>query len=107
LFHNDGGGKFTDVTKAVNIRSEKGCSVSRSFDFDHDGGLDLYISAKPALGRTTSVWRNNGNNTFTDVSAETALGKEATGAGVVASDFNNDRVMIFVLAGAQWVRPIC
>src|SRR5438445_421205 len=99
LFHNDGGGKFTDVTKAVNIRSEKGCSVVTFVDFDHDGDLDLYISAKPGAGAHNVVWRNNGNSTFSDVSAETALGKEATGAGVVASDFNNDRAIDFVLAG--------
>jgi len=99
LFHNDGGGKFTDVTKAVNIRSEKGCSVVTFVDFDHDGDLDLYISAKPGAGAHNVVWRNNGNSTFTDVSAETALGKEATGAGVVTSDFNNDRAIDFVLAG--------
>jgi Tfp pilus assembly protein PilF len=99
LFHNDGGGKFTDVTKAVNIRSEKGCSVVTFIDFDHDGDLDLYISAKTGSGAHNVVWRNNGNNTFTDVSAETALGKEATGAGVVTSDFNNDRAIDFVLAG--------
>jgi len=48
-----GRGKFTDVTKAVNIRSEKGCSLVTFVDFDHDGPRSL-LSAKPALGRTTS-----------------------------------------------------
>ena len=87
----------TDVTKAVNIHSEKALRryVRR---LDHDGDLDLYISAKPGAGHNV-VWRTNGNSTFTAVSAETALGKEATGAGVVASDFNNDRAIDFVLAG--------
>src|SRR6266853_3377116 len=99
LFHNDGAGKFSDVTKAVNIRSEKGCVGVTFADYDHDGDLDLYISNKPGDAGRNVMWRNNGNSTFTDVSAETALGTEATGAGMVTSDFNNDRAVDFILAG--------
>jgi tetratricopeptide (TPR) repeat protein len=99
LFHNDGAGKFTDVTKSVNIHSEKACVSVTFVDYDHDGDLDLYITAKPGGAAHNIMWRNNGNSTFTDVSAETALGVEATGAGVVTSDFNNDRAVDFVLAG--------
>jgi tetratricopeptide (TPR) repeat protein len=99
LFHNDGAGKFSDVTKAVNIRSEKGCVAVTFVDYDHDGDLDLYITNKPGDAAHNVMWRNNGNSTFTDVSAETALGTEATGAGVVTSDFNNDRAVDFILAG--------
>jgi len=99
LFHNDGAGKFADVTKAVGIRSEKGCVGATFVDYDHDGDLDLYVIAKAGAGSHNAMWRNNGNSTFTDVSAETALGKEASGGGVVTSDFNNDRAIDFVLAG--------
>ena len=99
LFHNDGDGKFTDVTKAVNLRGEKGCVGATFVDFDHDGDLDLYITGKPGETARNVMWRNNGNSTFTDVSGETALGREATGAGVVTSDFNNDRAIDFALAG--------
>jgi tetratricopeptide (TPR) repeat protein len=99
LFHNDGAGKFTDVTKALNIRTEKGCVGLTFVDYDHDGDLDLYVTAKPDGAAHNVMWRNNGNSTFTDVSAETALGTEATGAGVVTSDFNNDRAIDFILAG--------
>ena len=53
-------------------------------------------SAGPAHN---TLWRNNGNSTFTDVSAETALGISATGAGLVTSDFNNDRAIDFIFAG--------
>ena len=99
LFHNDGAGKFTDVTKTVGIKSEKGCVGATFVDYDHDGDLDLYVVAKGGNGNHNVMWRNNGNSTFTDVSAETALGEEATGGGVVTSDFNNDRAIDFVLAG--------
>ncbi len=47
------------------------------------------------------LWRNNGNGTFTEVSGETRLGVEATGAGLVTSDFNNDRAIDFILAGGS------
>jgi len=99
LFHNEGAGKFSDVTNAVNIRSEKDCVGVTFVDYDHDGDLDLYITNKPGDAARNVMWRNNGNSTFTDVSAETGLGTEATGAGVVTSDFNNDRAVDFILAG--------
>ncbi len=104
LLRNKGDGKFEDVTQAVGIRREKGCVGVTFVDYDHDGDLDLYITMAADAGATGApahnvLWRNNGNSTFTDVSAETALGVPATGAGVVTTDFNNDRAIDFVLAG--------
>ena len=105
LFHNDGAGKFTDVTEKVGIRREPGCVGLTFVDYDHDGDLDLYVTMQPTAAGTTEtkthniLWRNNGNSTFTDVSAETALGFDATGAGLVTTDFNNDRAIDFVFAG--------
>ena len=104
LLHNKGEGKFEDVTGAAGIRKEKGCVGVTFVDYDHDGDLDLYITMAAdqvsAGGAAHNLlWRNNGNSTFTDVSAETALGVEATGAGVVTTDFNNDRAIDFVVAG--------
>src|SRR6266851_5401943 len=92
LLRNKGDGKFEDVTKAVGIRREKGCVGLTFVDYDHDGDLDLYITMAPDAGSSGSpphnvLWRNNGNNTFTDVSAETALDIAATGAGVPAGAY--------------------
>jgi Tfp pilus assembly protein PilF len=104
LLHNEGDGKFKDVTEAVGIHSEKGCAGLTFVDYDHDGDLDLYVTMLPDTGASDGpphniLWRNNGNSTFTDVSTETALGVPATGAGVVTTDFNNDRAIDFVIAG--------
>jgi hypothetical protein len=103
LFHNDGGGKFSDVTEKVGIKSEKGCFTPAFVDYDHDGDLDLYLTVAAAAAgeasRKNKLWRNNGNSTFTDVSEESGLGVDATGAGVAATDFNNDRAIDLVLAG--------
>jgi Flp pilus assembly protein TadD len=100
LFHNDGAGKFTDVTKTVGIKPEKSCAGLTFVDYDHDGDLDLYITAESGKGARNFLWRNNGNNTFTDASAETALGISGSNDGVIISDFNNDRAIDFILTGA-------
>jgi Flp pilus assembly protein TadD len=119
LLRNKGDGKFEDVTQAVGIRREQGCVGVTFVDYDHDGDLDLYITRDPGAVTPGSkanndlltlqagiqdnvLWRNNGNSTFTDVSAETGLGIPATGAGVVTTDFNNDRAIDFVFAGGAY-----
>lgn len=107
LFHNNGAGKFEDVTGKVGIRREPGCVGVTFVDYDHDGDLDLYITMQPGAPASAEskvhnlLWRNNGNSTFTDVSAETALDFDATGAGLVTTDFNNDRAIDFVFAGGS------
>jgi tetratricopeptide (TPR) repeat protein len=108
LFHNTGDGKFENVTEKVGIRREPGCRGLTWVDYDHDGDLDLYITNAPSFFATNPpnrvrnvLWRNNGNSTFTDVSGESGLDFDATGAGLVTTDFNNDRAIDFVFAGGN------
>lgn len=109
LYHNEGSGKFKDVTEAVGLRREPGCVGPTFVDYDHDGDLDLYITMAPGGTLDTSgqkgahnvLWRNNGNSTFTDVSEATALGLQGTDGGVVTTDFNNDRAIDFVIPGGE------
>jgi Flp pilus assembly protein TadD len=107
LFHNTADGKFEDVTEKVGIRRDAGCVGLTWVDYDHDGDLDLYITMQATAATTHEtaahnfLWRNNGNSTFTDVSSESGLGFDATGAGVVTTDFNNDRAIDFVMAGGK------
>ncbi len=110
LLRNLGNGSFEDVTSAAGIHltgAGFGCAAG---DFDNDGHTDLAVCLSDGVrllrnsagssGRPHNMlWRNNGNSTFKDVSAETALGLAATGAGVVTTDFNNDRAVDFVIAG--------
>lgn len=98
LLRNEGG-KFADVTQKVGIKREKGCVSTTFVDYDHDGDLDLYVTMAPGNGQKNELWRNNGNSTFTDVSEESGLGVDATGADVAVTDFNNDRAIDFVIAG--------
>jgi Tfp pilus assembly protein PilF len=106
LLRNQGDGTFEDVTRAARIRQDKNCVSVTFVDYDHDGDLDLYVvqaadDSQPADQPRNVLWRNNGNGTFTDVSAETGLDIPASGAGVVTSDFNNDRAIDFVFAGGK------
>jgi len=43
LFHNEGGGKFLEKSLAAGVDNGRWSWSSTSFDFDHDGYLDLYV----------------------------------------------------------------
>jgi hypothetical protein len=70
-----------------------GCAF---FDYNNDGWVDLFLvnstdwsdhSSKPGL---CTLYRNNRDGTFTDVSRETGLEVELYGMGVAVGDYDND-----------------
>jgi hypothetical protein len=87
LYHNDGGGHFTDVTEQAGVGDTGLCLGSAWGDYDGDGYPDLYVVND--FGRST-LYHNNGNGTFTDVTVK--AGALAYGAGMSASfaDYDND-----------------
>ena len=93
LYHNNGNGTFTDVTKKAGIteRWGKGLGVIWS-DFDNDGDLDIYV-AKDAVPH--AMYRNNGNGTFTNVTMESGTGysedgRPESGMGTDSGDYDGD-----------------
>ena len=116
LFHNNGNGTFTDISKSSGIQGEPGVAVSAAFlDYDRDGWLDLYVGynvnytlkndrkcpnmagaqdyCPPQIygGRPDRLYRNLGNGKFADVSAKALVGgKFGPALGVVTADFNGD-----------------
>ncbi len=119
LFHNTGKGTFTDVTAASGIRVD-GLAMGLSFvDYDGDGNLDLYVSrfrdfpiknpSEPfswpdTPGPGNMLWRNNGNGTFTDVTASLhADGETASSAEAIATDLANNGAIDFLLTGLRSV----
>jgi len=98
ILHNEGNGTLKDVTEAVGIHMHNHPLSVTFVDYDHDGDLDLYVSSSDA-GKSI-LWRNNGNSTFTDVTAETGLVTNAISYGIAATDFNNDRAIDLVFASA-------
>ena len=120
LYHNKGDGTFEDVTEKAGLRKpdpDYGTlwSVGAAFlDYDKDGNLDLFVSnycqwdpkTEPLCGPRgmndychpnnykglpNSLFRNNGDGTFTDVSKaagiRAVIGK---GMGLGVADFDQD-----------------
>lgn len=128
LLHNNGNGTFTDVTDKTGVGGgvldgNKMWSVSAAWvDYNNDGLLDLFVSnyckwevnKDPYCGPTpklraychpknyanlpNTLYRNNGDGTFTDVSAETGIDKySGKGMGIGIADYDGDGFMdIFV-----------
>jgi hypothetical protein len=121
LLHNNGNGTFTDVTDKASVGGglldgKKMWSVSAAWvDYNNDGLLDLFVSnyckwevnKDPYCGPTptlraychpnnyanlpNTLYRNNGDGTFTDVSAETGIAKYlGKGMGVAIADYDHD-----------------
>jgi len=117
LYHNNGNGTFTDVTTRAGVEnSGRWASSAAWFDYDNDGRLDLvianYVDWSPERnfycgdqgpgmrsychpddfrGQPPTLYHNNGDGTFTDVSRPSGLGlKGGNGLGVVTFDYDDD-----------------
>lgn len=117
LYHNNGNGSFSDVTAAAGVAGCDHWHLSAALaDYDHDGNLDLYLghfadlSRKPSgdsfsfpddfEGRSSHLYRNNGNGTFTDVAkVAKVLASGDKLSSVVFTDFDNRRDVDFWTVG--------
>jgi len=93
LFHNNGDGTFTDVSRESGIAAHLGKAWGAvAADLNNDGRLDLFVSNDTVAN---FLFLNRGNGRFDDVglSAEIAYsqdGRARSGMGVDAADFNQD-----------------
>ena len=115
LFHNNGDGTLTDVTDLAGVKNAGRWAASAAwFDFDRDGYLDLvvtnyarfsfdeikkcelnglrtYCEQKAYPGMPLTLYHNNGDGTFTDVSEKSGFAKLIGRAlGLVTVDVNDD-----------------
>jgi enediyne biosynthesis protein E4 len=121
LFHNNGNGTFSDVTAKAGVaggklNGKKMWSVGAGwFDYNNDGLLDLFVVnycvwevnkdpycrvkegvrgyCHPKYYQPThnTLYRNNGDGTFTDVSEETGIAKQfGKGMSVTFADYDGD-----------------
>jgi hypothetical protein len=97
LFVNDGKGNFVDKAKEYGLDRAANGIQSTFFDYDLDGDLDVLIMNNGIhkfghrhVGVTPSMMRNNGDGTFSDVSAMCGIDHKAFGLSATASDVNND-----------------
>ena len=108
LYINNGNGTFTESAKKYGIAETRQTMNASFFDYDKDGDLDLFLITNPADEMVTGVnsihdrmvngesagsdilYRNNGNETFTDVSKEAGITIEGYSLGAAISDVNGD-----------------
>jgi len=100
LFHNNGDGRFTDVTaKAIGKDGKHGMNAEFG-DYDNDGYLDLFVTniTEPWLFECNMLWHNNHDGTFTDLALETCDTGWAWGGKFL--DFDNDGLLdLYVVNG--------
>ena len=121
LLKNNGNGTFTDVTQKAGVGDPRWSAGAAFVDIDNDGDLDLFVSNYVAFdfnnlpdfgkgklcqykgvpvqcgprglpGDGDSLYRNNGDGTFTDITKKAGVSDPDGyyGMGVIASDFDGD-----------------
>ena len=101
LYHNNGDGTFTDVTDKAGVGGSghygQGVAVG---DYDNDGYPDLYVTGYGSA----ILYHNNGNGTFTDVTAKAGVadkGGWSTSAGWF--DYDKDGCLDLVVTNyIEW-----
>jgi hypothetical protein len=101
LLKNDRG-RFVDISaKAIGVDTKKGMNAELG-DYNNDGLLDVYVTnmTEPYLHECNMLWRNNGDETFSDVAMETHSCDTQWGWGAKFLDVNNDgRLDIYAANG--------
>jgi hypothetical protein len=105
LYRNNKDGTFTDVTAEAGLKGKGWGGDVAVFDYNEDGYLDLLVTN---MFGQSQLYRNNGDGTFTDVTART-LKRTSWGAiGCKAFDFNNDGKLDLFMADMHsdmWMPP--
>jgi hypothetical protein len=99
LYHNNGNGSFTDVTRGSGLDIEiHGMGVAIG-DYDNDGKDDVYLTALDG----DHLFHNEGGGHFRDVTKEAAIGNSGFGSSAAWFDYDRDgKLDLFVGNYVQW-----
>ncbi|NNE43002.1 MAG: hypothetical protein HKN12_02230, partial [Gemmatimonadetes bacterium] len=99
LYRNNGDGTFTETGAAAGVALTGALGSGPAFvDYDGDGDSDLFVGG--IEGTPCSMFENNGDGTFTDVTAATGL---AIGVDTFSAAFGDyDRDGFLDLATSHW-----
>jgi hypothetical protein len=101
LFHNNGDGTFTDVSKASGIRKYLGKAWGVvATDVNNDGRLDLFVANDTVAN---FLFMNRGQGRFEEIATQAGVaysadGRARSGMGVDSADFNEDGWMDLFVA---------
>ncbi len=105
LYHNDGKGKYTDVTRGSGLEAPfYGMGVAVG-DYDNDGKVDILLTGVGG----TRLFHNLGGGQFRDVTAEAGVGGQADDWSTSACffDYDNDGLLdLYVANYVRWSREI-
>ncbi len=110
LMRNNGDGSFTNVIATSGMSDGNGSSGVVAGDLNNDGHTDLIVAGEPAAlvlfvvpsQRSIRVFRNNGNGSFSDVTAESGVViPNVAGAAMqpVLGDIDNDGLLDVFVSG--------
>jgi len=129
LLHNNGNGTFTDVTQRAGVGDPRWSTGAAFVDYDNDGKLDLFVAnyvdfdvnnlpefgkgrtcmfkgipvqcgPRGLTGAGDSLYHNNGDGTFSDVTKKAGVADTDGyyGLGVICSDFDGDGLVDIYVA---------
>ena len=91
LWKNLGNGKFKNITDEAGVGLKDRISVGASFaDVNNSGRPDLFVTT---VDEGNVLFRNDGNDHFTDVTAESGLGSGKHSSGALFFDYDRDGLL--------------
>lgn len=101
-FHNNGDGTFTDMTDAAGLKGLTGGLNMVQGDYNNDGYVDVLVLRGAWMGKVgrypNSLLRNNGDNTFTDVTQQAGVLSFHPTQTAVWFDYNGDGLLDLFIA---------
>ncbi|MDC8005465.1 FG-GAP-like repeat-containing protein [Aureisphaera galaxeae] len=101
MYRNNGDGTYTEVGNSTGTDAAINAMSTAIGDYDSDGWFDIYVTNTP---EGNVFYRNNGNNTFTDVAPSNGTLMETVAWGAVYLDADNDGNLDLYVS-SSWTNP--